>query len=62
VSAKHAETHSAVGAVGAGSHTRSGAEQRARTTVVVALGAAQNGTSALCLSRGLVGQPDFRLW
>jgi hypothetical protein len=45
VSAKDAETRSAVGAVGAGNHTRSGAEQRARTTVVVNLGAAQNGTS-----------------
>lgn len=43
--AKHAETRSAVGAVAAADHTRSGAEQRARTTAAATLAAAQNGTS-----------------
>ena len=45
--AKLAETPLAAGAVGAGNHTRSGAEQRARATAVATLVAAQNGTSGV---------------
>jgi hypothetical protein len=43
--AKHAELLSAAGAVDAADCLRSGAAQRARTTSVAILAAAQNGTS-----------------
>jgi hypothetical protein len=45
LAAKHTELHWAADAVAAADHTRSGAEQRARTTAVAILAAAQNGTS-----------------
>jgi hypothetical protein len=40
------EPHAAASAIAASDHTRSGAEQRARTTAVAILAAAQNGTYA----------------
>jgi hypothetical protein len=45
LAAKHTEPHSAAGAVAAADHTRSGAEQRARTTGAASRTSAQNGTS-----------------
>src|ERR1017187_4040766 len=51
LAATHTKPHSASGGVAAADHTRSGAEQRARTTAVAIVAAAQNGTYA-CV-RGL---------
>jgi hypothetical protein len=43
--------------VAAADHTRSGAEQRARTTAVAILAAAQNGTSGvLAISKHALGR------
>ena len=44
---QHADTRSASGVVGTAGRARSGAEQRAITTVVAALAATQNGTSGV---------------
>ena len=51
LAAKHTELNWAAGAVAAADHTRSGAEQRARTTAVAILAAAQNGTYACARQR-----------
>ena len=47
LAAKHTELHWVAGAVAAADHTRSGAEQHARTTAIAIQPAAQNGTSGV---------------
>jgi len=46
LTAEQTEPHSAAGAVAAGDHTSSGAEQRARMRAVAIVASAQNGTYA----------------
>ena len=56
--AEDTEQRSAANAVSVADRTRSGAEQRARTTAVAIVAAAQNGTSgalAICKQPALAG-------